>query len=467
MVLKKASAVSVLALAIGVSAVGSVSAAAVVKPSVVQVASSSYIINGVSESIHTFAQSGKTLASFRELSTKLGVYFQAGAKGVLTAKLNGHTVELQLNSKVIKVDGVEQQLSVPVKSVNGATYVELRAFVEALGGSFNSGTYIDANLLANVDHIQWVDASKFIASVETEEGRVDYMVDAKTGKHLEILNATDASELFVSPDGTQAAYSDSTGAVYVKDLNSGVSTKVSADPNVKPELVWSADSKSIFYLKTDKGTTISQLDLASGKVTDVQTGGDFKSNLNVTTDGKTLTYTQYTQPKIVDPVLNDGDTPNDDNVNIDPSTEMLSVYQYVIDPANTANKPVQLTTSKDDKMSFEVAADASNVYYVSIGDETTKSKLVAVSKDKTVKTVFDQYDVAQATMANGKLYVLTAGDANNQFVFEIDPATGTATKKYTVSADVTDIVAKAGSFAVISNGHVYVDVDGKWKPTTR
>ncbi|RKP54980.1 hypothetical protein D7Z26_07005 [Cohnella endophytica] len=471
MLLKKASMVSVLALAVGVSAVGVASAATVTKASAVQVINSAYIVNGVSVNLSTFFEKGKTLVSVKELSTRLGASLQALKGGIVQAKLNGHLVELKLDSTSIKVDGVEQKLSVPVKAVKGTTYVELKSYVQALGAQFakdaSGATWIDANLLADVDHIQFADPSTIIASLENETGRVDYLINAQTGKYASLLDAADASELVVSPNGVRAAYTKSTGEVYVINLGSKTSSLISADTSIKPELVWSADGSALYFLQGDKGSVIAKLDVTSGTISKILDDKvDYKANLGVSADGKTFTYT-VTKPGAV---VADANKPVDaDDVTIDMKGTEPQIFLFVNDPSIKDNKPTQLTTAADDKVFIQAAADGSSVTYVSVSaDDNVKSTLVQVSKDKTVKTLFADKDVYQATLSNGKWYVLTEGNGSNQFIYEIDPATGTAKQIYTVSDSVSEIVVKAGApFAVINNGHVYVDIDGHWKPTTR
>jgi hypothetical protein len=468
MSLKKASIVSVLALAVGMSVVSSASAATVVKPVAVQVKSSTYFVNGVSANIRSISQNGKTLVSIRELSVNLGVKLKVGANNTLQATLNGHTVELKTNSKVIMVDGAEQTLAEAVMGVKGTNYVELDAFVAALGGQIttdNSGvTWISANLLENVDHIQFANAAQLVASQETETGRVDYLVDAQSGNFEKLLDASDASELVINPNGTRAAYTNAAGEVFVLVFSTKFSIQVSKDTEIKPELVWSSDGSTLYFLQGDKGSIISKLDVKTGVITKVlEDKVDYKTNLGVSADGKLFTYT-VTKPGTV--VADANKAVDIDDVTIDMKGTEPQIYFY--DSSVKDSKPVQLTTAADDKVFVQAAADAGNVSYVSVGaDETAKSTLVAVSKDKTVKTLFADKDVYQAVMSGGKWYLLTEGTATSQFIYEVDPATGTVKQLFTVSDSVSDVIVKAGSIAIIDNGQVFVQTNGQWKPTTR
>ncbi len=421
---------------------GAASAATVTKASAAQVANSTYTVNGISVNLATFFEKGKTLVSLRELSLKLGAKLQT-TKGVIKATLTGHTVELMANSTLIKVDGAEQQLTVPVKSVKGVTYVELKAFVQALGGQFAkdaSGTiWIDADLLGTVDRIQWVDSATFIATQETETGRLDYLVDAKTAKYEQLRILEEISDFVIAPNGAKAAYTNNAGEVSVIDFTTKQTTKVSEDTSIKPELVWSSDSSAIYFLQGDKGSVIAKLDPATGTISKIlEDKVDYKANLDVSTDGKTLTYT-VTKPGAV---VADASKPvENDDVTIDMKGTEPQIFAYTVDPSIKDNKAVQLTTSTDDKVFIHAAADGSNVGYVSVSsEESVKSTLILVGKDKTAKTLFSEKDVYQAVVSGGKWYLLTEGNGSNQFVYEVDPATGAAVKSVWKSGDPYVIV---------------------------
>jgi dipeptidyl aminopeptidase/acylaminoacyl peptidase len=469
MSLKKASIISVLALAVSVSAVSAVSAAPVsTKVSVVAAKSLSYTINGSAVNLDTLFQNGKTLVSLRGLSTKLGAKLQTVGKNVIQATLNGHTVELQADSSSIKVDGTAQKLTVPVKSIKGTTYVELKAFVEALGGNFTkdkSGLiWIDANLLGNVDHIQWANATKFIASQENETGRVDFLINAQTGEYEQLLVATDDSDLVVSPSGAKAAYTNAVGEIFVIDLNTKAATKVSSDNNIMPELVWSSDSSALYFLQGDKGSLIAKIDLATSTITKVlEDKVDYKANLGVSANGNLFTYT-VTKPGAIVDGANKATDEEDFTINVAGTEPQI----YLFDASVKDGKPAQLTTASDDKVFIEASMDGANVYYVSIGaDEASKATLVAVSKDKVVKTLFADQDVFSATFSDGKWYLLTSGTGTNQNIYEVEPSTGVSKLLYTVGEGVTDLIVKAGTVVVINNGKTFVNVNGLWKPTTK
>lgn len=463
MFLKKASIVSTVAVAAVATSVSAVSAA-----QSNAVATSAFTINGVPGNLHTFSANGATQVALRELGKQLGAGVKAGSDGY-TVELNGHVVELKLNSKVVKVDGVDQQWSAPVSKVEGAAYVDLNALVEALGASLEADqdgtTWIDANLLQGADRVQWLDANRLIASQDTEDGRVDYLVNAKTGSFAKLSLAAGASDLVVAPNGYLAAYTSETGEVNVIDLNIGINYKVSTDTNIKPELAWAADSGSIYFLQGDKGSVIAKLNLKTREISVIlEDKVDYKSNLGVSADGKTFTYT-VTKPGTV---VADASKPVDeDDVSIDTKGTEPQLYAYTVDPSNKDNKPVQLTTSTDNKVFFSTAADGSSVSFVSVGsDDAALSKLLSVAKDKTTKTLFDKADIFDAAQSGSNLVLLTAGQGDNEAIYEVD-ASGNSKLLYSVSGEVSEVAAKDGALAIVNDGRVYVNVNGQWKPTTR
>ncbi len=464
MFLKKASIVS----AVAVTAVA-VSASAVSAAQSNAVANSAYTVNGVSGNLHTFSANGTTQVALRELGTQLGASVEASSDGY-TVELNGHVVELKLNSNVAIVDGESQAWGTPVSKVDGAAYVDLNALAEALGATVEQDqdgtTWIDANLLEGVDHVQWLDASRLIASQDTDEGRVDYLVNAKTGSYVKLNLAAGASDLVVAPNGHIAAYTNDAGEIFVIELNSRLSFKVSKDTNIKPELLWSSDSSTIYFLQGDKGSVIAKLDLKEEKTSVILDDKvDYKSNLGVSADGKTFTYA-VTKPGAV---VADASKPvEDDDVAIDMKGTEPQAFAYTVDPSIKDNKAVQLTSTTDNKVFFQAAADGGSVRFVSVGtDDASISKLVSVAKDKTLKTLFDKADVYDATPSGGSIILLTAGQGDNQAIYEVDPATGSSKLLYNVSGTVSEVVAKDGQIAIVDNGRVFVNVGGHWKPTTR
>jgi hypothetical protein len=348
----------------------------------------------------------------------------------------------------------------------------LAAATTVLGCAAVSGAYAaetgktGVELLAGVDHVQWLDVNRLIASQETESGRIDYLLHLNTGKFEKLMDAENASELVVSPDGSKAAYTDSTGAVFLLDLATKTSTNVSTDTNMKPEMLWSNDSKYLYYLLGDKGTAVNMLDIATGKAVPVlEDKKDYKSNLQVSAGGKTLTYTLTIPPVVTAP----SDKPVDaDEVAIDDSAAALNIYKFSNDASLKDNKPVQLSKSNEDKIFVSADPFGFESYFIVPADASGRSKLAAVTSDGTERTLFSDEDVFQAQYAGGLLYVLTSGPAGKNLIYTVNPLVGTSSILYTVPDTVSQIeVSKSGLVAIEMDGKTYVDMNGEWKPITR
>lgn len=419
------------------------------------------MVNDQSVQIRSIQANGSTLVSLRDLGAASGALFVVNVKSGVTAYIHGHSIEFHAGSNEALVDGEQVELQQAVENVNGSYYISAEDFLSVFdveGGQDDAGQlWIDAVERIHADSISWINAGQLLASQLTDEGRTDYIVDAKTGSYSKLFSSDSASDLTFSQDGTKAAYTDDNGIVYVIDLTSKTfaSKAISSDITIKPELVWSADGKSIYFLQGDKGTVIQQLNVADGtlkKILDDKV--DYKTNLSVSADGTKFYYT------VIKPgtVTADATKPVDaDDVAIDNTGSEPQLYFYDASAATPA--PVKLTTTTDDKAFVGAAADGSAAYYVSSVDGKPSS-LVSVAKDKTIKTLIGDKDVLQATQAGSKIYALTdAGDKTALNV--VDTTTGAVTLIGNIDGNVSDVIASAGTpVAVVIDDQTFV-VDGQ------
>ncbi|WP_246469739.1 stalk domain-containing protein [Cohnella nanjingensis] len=462
--MKKAIGVTLLAAAVSTSLVSAASAATTTKAAAVQVQQSTFAINYQASTIRTVKQSGETLVAVRDIAAALNAKLSVH-NGITTVALDGHTVDLKAGDKKITVDGNAVNLSQPVKSVNGTAFIAVRPLVQGLGGTLaTSGGQIAINtikLLAGAENPRFVRAGQILVSVPAGESRTEYLIDAKTGKSSELLKTTDASDLIVAPNGAKAAYTDSTGAVYVIDLATKQSAQVSADTSIKAELVWAADSSLLYFLQGDKGTVIAQLDPANGTIkTILDDKVDYKSSLNVSPDGKKFTYVVTALGK----VTSDATNVDEDKVSIDFAGTGGQVY--LVDVSVEKPAAVKLTTTSDDKL-FLQSADGSAAYYVSVPEGDGNASVVAVDKDAKASALFGEGDVLEIALSGGKLYVLTQVSDSATAVYEVDPASGAKTKLYDLSGDVSGFIANGSEIAVENGGQVYARIGDQWKPITK
>jgi Tol biopolymer transport system component len=464
MSMKRTIAVSILAAAVSASAAGGVQAASVKHTAVAEQLTA--LVNDAAVNVRSVKLNGITLYSVRDLGTAAGALFVVTGPGAVTAYFQGHAIELHSSSKQVTVDGAAGELQTAIENVANSYYMTIDDFAAAFSVTAaideTGKIVVDAvDKLQDVDSVSWIDAGHLLASKLTEEGRTDYLVDAATGKYTELLKSSGASDLVVSPNGQKAAYTDESGAVYVLDLATKQSSIVSSDSSIKPELVWSSDGGSIYFLQGDKGSVIAKLSLADGKISKVlEDKVDYKANLAVSADGTKFIYT-VTKPGAVKA---DSSKPvEQDDVAIDMTGTEPQVFRF--DSSVKDGKPEQLTSGTDDKVFVGAAADGSRAFYVSAA-ENALSKLVAVGSDKQSSTLIGDKDVLEAVQAGDKLYALV-DNGNGSAVVEVDAA-GNKKELYAVSADVSEVIASSGTpVAIVENGKVQVEQGGKWKSVTK
>ncbi|WP_315793436.1 stalk domain-containing protein [Paenibacillus sp. BIC5C1] len=464
--MKKVLVVSMVATVLGTSVVSAVSAAPAVKPAAnaAQVQNSTLTINGNSVIVRSIVKNGETLVSLRDVIKAIGAQAEVHS-GTTVIKLNDHSVTLQNNSKQIVVDDVKVNLNQPVTIIGGTSYIALRPLVSGVGGTIVKRNGLleisTVSLIDEVENPRFAGADKLIVSKSDNNGRNDYLVNTTSGKYELLLTTDGGSDLVISPSGDQAAYTNAEGAVYVIDLKTKASKLITSDNSIKPELVWSADGSAIYFLQGDKGSVIAKLNLADGAITKVvEDKVDYKENLNVSADGKKFIYTVTT----LGTVTSDTTNVDEDNVSIDFSSNQQQIFSY--NTGDSKPEAVKLTTSTDDKV-FVWSADGQKAYYVSVPSEDGKASLLSVDSSQKSTPVYTEYDVEQAILSGGILYVLAAQDDNNSVILSIDPVTGKQTKLYTVSSDVSSIAVAGSQISVVENGRVLVQAGGSWRAVTK
>ncbi|WP_293199657.1 stalk domain-containing protein [Paenibacillus sp.] len=466
--MKKVLVVSMVATVLTTSGAYAVSAAPATKPaastSAAQVKNSTFTINGSSVTVRSIVKNGETLVAVRDVIRAMEAQSEM-VNGATVIQLNGHTVSLQNKSKQLDVDGTKVNLKQPVTIIGGTSYVALRPLVSSVGGTVElRNGQLEVRtiaLLEAAENPRFVGTDGLIVSKNDDQGRNDYLVNTATGKYELLLTTEGGSDLVVSPSGNQAAYTNAEGAVYVIDLKTKASKLITNDTSIKPEMVWSMDESSIYFLQGDKGSVIANLNLADGSITKlVEDKVDYKENLNVSTSGKRFIYSVTTLGK----VTADSTNVDEDNVEIDFSANQQQLFSYNND--SEKKEAVQLTTGTDDKV-FIYSADGQKAYYVSVPSEDGNASLMSVDASQKPVTIYNEHDVEQAILSGSTLYVLAAQDDKNSVILSIDTVTGQQSKLYTVSSDVSSIVVKGSQIAVVENGQVLVQADGSWRAVTK
>lgn len=469
MQMKKAMVISMIAAAISATAVTPVLAQTASNQQVLQIGNTTFTVNANPSAIRTLSDAGATLASVRDIVNAVGATLHINSDGTIVVKLGSTTIKLKSASKSITVNGTATALQHAVKTVSNTAFIEPATFVKALGGTYSTDaenpTISTIQMLNDAEQAIWISSSQLLVSKTVNAGREDYLVDAATGTYELLLASSDTSDLILSPDGRSVAYSDADGAVFAIDLNSKKSTQISKDTSIKNELQWSKDGLSLFFLQGDKNSVIAKINAADGVVTKVLDDKvDYKANLDVSADGTKFTFSVNKQPKVTADSSKDVEL---DDVAIDATGTEAQIFYFSI--LSSDSKPVQLTKDASDKVFLTIAADGSEVTYVSVSaDDASIGTLVSVDNaGKAISTIFADKDVYQLVQSGGKLYALTADGDSTNAIYEIDTASGLSKLLQKVSDSASDLsVSSDGHLSVLIDGQLAVSVNGNWKNIT-
>ena len=183
MSMKKTILISALAAALSTSAIGVASAATTSQ--VTAPASFNLMVNDASLQVRSVQANGTTLVSVRDLGSAAGALFVVNVKNGVTAYINGHSIELHAGSNAALVDGAQVDLEQAIANVDGSYYIAVNDFVSIFDVEATTDAagqvWIDTVARIHADSISWINANQLLASSLTEEGRTDYVIDAKTG----------------------------------------------------------------------------------------------------------------------------------------------------------------------------------------------------------------------------------------------------------------------------------------------
>lgn len=148
----------------------------------------------------------------------------------------------------------------------------------------------------DVSRLSWYPDGKSLL-VNTQDGHW-FKLDTASGQTTVIkppvMSAVDA---VISPDGKQIAYSVSMASsadrndLWMLDIASGATQKITAMPGLQHEPAWSADGKTLYFLSGQGGPThdIWTVDLASKATTQMTVNDLFHFDLAVRDNG-TIAY---------------------------------------------------------------------------------------------------------------------------------------------------------------------------------
>jgi hypothetical protein len=483
----KSRKVLTVALAVSVmfsaqAAVSSAFAAAVKKPvaakpavkaPVLKVNTVKIQIDGQAVPVQTVVAGGLTWVSVRDLAVAFGgtIGFDADKK-MLNVKNESVALAVAAGSKDVYVNTVKQTIANAPRMIEKKWFMEINNLVELLGGEviedlYGKKEFASQKLQEGLVHPHFLNSNTLLVSKETETGYDHFMLNLATRKLTKLNLGVDTDNLYPSPDGNHIAFTDENSNVYILSLNTirpkAKRINAASDDTIKAELNWATDSKSIFYLQGERTDVIANIDLA-GKITRVVDDKViYKSDLQVSLDGKQFLYAVTKQSK----VTVDSTKPLEEDAVVidDAGTEpQLFTFNTTVKDA----KAVAQTTTIDNKTFPSLLADGT-VAYVSTDmvKEDAISGLKLIGKDLKVSDLSKAgVDILSSTLLNGKLIALgyTAKD-DKQFIYEIDPANGAVVALAETPTDVTGLLLGASKSEVLvefSSGQLAVWKNNKW-----
>ncbi|WP_027415180.1 hypothetical protein [Aneurinibacillus terranovensis] len=301
---------------------------------------------------------------------------------------------------------------------------------------------------------RWLNANEMIVSHKTDEAQTDYLLNVTTKKFEPVLSGiSNASELVVSPDGKQAAFIDESGALFVVNLTTKQVKQINSDDKPKASLVWSLSGDNLYYIEADKGVVIASASLTDGKVTKVVDDQmDFKTDLHLSADGKTLLYTVDKSGK-VDAAAPAEDDPKmlEQQVKVDTTGTESQLFSF--DLTQKGAKAVQVTKDKENKVHANFLPDGS-ILYLSV-DSTKESNNTAVkliSQDgKTSKDIIADMDIIQPLVTNDGKLILLVNTGTGKAVYTVENGTKKKLADLSANAEQLSISPDGKNIAVVSS----------------
>ncbi|MCM3001926.1 stalk domain-containing protein [Paenibacillus cellulositrophicus] len=421
-------------------------------------------VNGASVSVNAVQLNQSYLVAVSDIVKAFGASASA-AKGIVMIKdaTGSRVVQLQAGSKSYKVNGEAAAFTNAPVLQDGKTYVELQSLVEALGGEWIAGSGQTQQVLTvqrpegSYSSVRWNAQGQIIASRDDAESAQIVKLDPASYGSTVISTDEYAAELAVSPNGQWGAYTDNAGQLYLMNLASGLSQKLGSDTSVKTDLTWSADNSRIYFIQGDKQEKISYMNVGDGKVTEVLADKvENKSDVSLSADGKRLVYIV----NVTGVASSDKDS-TEESLSIDYSGAGQQLYS--LDLTDKEAKPVQLTTSKDNKL-YPVALDGGKAAYLSADPDsvTAKDVIKVIGPGSSVQDLSSIIDVTViAAGPSGTLIAAGIAADGSTKVLKID--SGSQAQLYSTSGTVSELAVSAdGSrIALIEDGRILVITGGK------
>jgi Tol biopolymer transport system component len=304
----------------------------------------------------------------------------------------------------------------------------------------NDATQANVNSYVNP---RWIDAENLLVTYVTNKGEKDYIFNTKSKSKTPLLGEdVNEADAVISPDAKKVAYADENNEVYVADLESKQTTKVSGDDHaIKSELQWAPAGDKLYYLEGDKTNVVAELTISTGKIKKIVNDNvNYKSNLRVSNDGVKFLYTVTPEGKITADSISEetADKAADANIKVDTAGTETQLYVYY----NGSSKPEQIAKTKDNKSFADMLPDRTVVYVSTDVENEEKLPVIKVitNNGKDTKDLVSDLGIMQSLVTgDGRLVVLAVDQSGKKAIYEINASTGEKKKLYDADDSVNQL----------------------------
>lgn len=297
-----------------------------------------------------------------------------------------------------------------------------------------------SSLSGIVNTPSWLGANQLMVKSETEKGFAYYQLGLNGSGKLLVGATENVTEAVKSPDGTQVAYVNNNGDLFLLEVKTMNLKKISVDHEPKMELQFSRDGSKLYFLMGEKIDQMIAVELLSGKQTVLLADKvAYKSDLQISADGSKALYT-----------ITKAGTVNDKDESYAVDSKGTEPQLNVLDLTVAAAKPIQVTSSLDNKVFARFTQDNKIVYVSAFSDKEGMPLMQMNTDGSQLKTWVNHLEVHQVLVLNDG-NVLVVGENTNfkKSLFKVE-TNGRTERLVTLPEGVTEVQATDLTHVVVT-----------------
>jgi hypothetical protein len=425
-------------------------------------------VDGATVSFRTINVNKTTLVAVSDLAKALKANITV-SKGSITLIDATKTNKIQIQSKSKSLNFLVNSNKFAFKTApvtqDGRVYVELHTIVNALGGEIVAGQADKVNhilaikrLSGEFSSLHWDATGNIIVSKEDGESTGVYKINKTTYRTDVLAESANVGSMKVSPNGEWGIFTDDNNQLSLVTLSNGQIQILGKDATVKTDLIWSSNSKKVYFIQGDKQEKISFVSVDTGDIKQLLVDKvENKSEIHVSDDETSIAYIVN-----ITGIAKTDSEGTEDSLTIDYSK--AGAQLFLLDLTNIEAKPVQLTSSNDNKV-YPSLLSGKKVVYLSADPENvdTTNVLKLVTEDGKLQDLISDIDVTFNEVSY-KGYIVVIGIAKDGSTKVLKVAEdGTQTQLYTTANEISEAVLSpdGSQLAVISGGQVIIITNGQ------